>query len=133
MDLPSSLLSHSRLSQDSNGSGNREKEISSVPTETPDGQGQYAEDGGGTGGQNSQSSTDNTSSVPTSGQKWWAAVLLGLLFAVISSPMAYEISNVLSVRSGGPPTITDPTRSTTLFGLLVHTIIFILIVRLLLW
>ena len=30
---------------------------------------------------------------PTSGQKWWAAVLLGFIFALISSPAAYYVSS----------------------------------------
>jgi hypothetical protein len=68
---------------------------------------------------------------PTSGQKWWAAVLLGFLFALISSPAAYYITSKVSTSLGGAPLIdgTGPT----FIGLLIHTIIFIIIIRIILW
>ena len=66
----------------------------------------------------------------TNTQKWCAAILLGLIFAIISSPAAYALSSSftksfssISLSHGGP----------NLLGLLIHTIIFILIVRLILW
>jgi len=68
---------------------------------------------------------------PTSGQKWWAAVILGFIFAIISSPASYyisskatsTISNIKTIDGNGP----------TFLGLVIHTIIFILIVRIILW
>lgn len=68
---------------------------------------------------------------PTSGQKWWAAVLLGLVFAIISSPVAYNITNYFVVSSGGAAIYAG--QGPTLAGLVIHTLIFILIVRLILW
>lgn len=73
--------------------------------------------------------------VPTSGQKWWAAIILGVLFALISSPPAYAITSKISTTLGGMPlyTFTDTYPGQTLLALFIHTLIFILIVRILLW
>lgn len=73
----------------------------------------------------SQTSTGGSSNPPlrpTNGQKWWASVLLGLLFFIISSPSAYDITGL------GCGKVETP-----LLGLIIHTIIFILIVRIILW
>jgi hypothetical protein len=65
----------------------------------------------------------------TNTQKWISAVVLGLIFAVISSPAMYSITSSLAsegtlyVKTGGP----------TMAGLLLHTVVFILIVRLIMW
>lgn len=64
---------------------------------------------------------------PTGGQKWWAAVLLGLVFAIVSSPVAYQLTDKI-------PRLTTTSRyGPTLQGLLLHTAVFILLVRLILW
>ena len=67
----------------------------------------------------------------TSGQKWWAAVILGFIFFLISSPVAYNITSQITLSTVGTPLMygTGPT----LAGLLFHTLIFVLIVRLILW
>ena len=72
---------------------------------------------------------------PTSGQKWWAAIILGVLFALLSSPPAYAITSAVSTSLGGMPlyTFTDTYPGQTLLALFIHTLIFILIVRILLW
>lgn len=91
---------------------------------------------------------------PTSGQKWWAAVLLGFLFALISSPPAYNITSQVTSSTIGislidgsvPNNLTDsqtfnlPMTSQedtgckpNFVGLLIHTLIFIVIVRIILW
>lgn len=68
---------------------------------------------------------------PTSAQKWWASVLLGFIFTIISSPLAYYITSTVTTSLGGISLIdgTGPN----LAGLLIHTIIFILVIRLILW
>jgi hypothetical protein len=68
---------------------------------------------------------------PTSGQKWWAAVLLGFVFLIISSSAAYYATSAVTTYLGGAPTLfgSGPTIS----GLVLHTIIFILVVRAILW
>lgn len=73
--------------------------------------------------------------VPTSGQKWWAAIILGVLFALLSSPPAYAITSKISTTLGGMPlyTFTDTYPGQTILALFIHTLIFILIVRILLW
>lgn len=67
----------------------------------------------------------------TSGQKWWAAVILGFIFFLISSPVAYNITSQITLSTVGTPLMygTGPT----LAGLLFHTLIFVLVVRLILW
>lgn len=88
---------------------------------------------------------------PTSCQKWWASILLGIVFMLISSPIAYYASSKVTTSLGGLPLVElNPKNYTTngelksadmfsqystpnIVGLLVHTIIFILIVRLILW
>ena len=72
---------------------------------------------------------------PTSGQKWWAAIVLGLVFAIVSSPPAYAVTSAITTAVGGMSlyTFTDTYPGQTILALIIHTIIFILIVRLLLW
>jgi hypothetical protein len=68
---------------------------------------------------------------PTGGQKWWAAVILGFIFALISSYPAYYLTSEITTAVAGVPTIngTGPT----FLGLVIHTIVFILIIRIILW
>ena len=68
---------------------------------------------------------------PTSGQKWWAAVLLGFVFALISSPAAYYITSKVTTSLGGITLMEGP--GPNFVGLLIHTLIFIIIVRIILW
>lgn len=68
---------------------------------------------------------------PTTGQKWCAAVLLGFVFALISSPVAYYATSKVTTSLGGIP-LTEGA-GPNFVGLLIHTLIFILIVRLILW
>ena len=63
---------------------------------------------------------------PTGGHKWWAAVLLGLIFALVSSPVGYQLTAKTGIK-------TIVGQGPTLAGLLIHTAIFILIIRLILW
>jgi len=68
---------------------------------------------------------------PTSGQKWWAAVLLGFIFALISSPVAYNITSSVTSAMAGITLMEGP--GPNFIGLVIHTIIFIIIIRLILW
>lgn len=68
---------------------------------------------------------------PTSGQKWWAAVLLGFVFALISSPAAYYVTSQVTTSLGGISLIDG--KGPNFVGLLIHTLIFIIIVRIILW
>lgn len=68
---------------------------------------------------------------PTSGQKWWASALIGVLFAIIASPTFYSLTNDAFGYVGGPSTTCG--EGATLFGLLFHALIFTLIIRFILW
>lgn len=68
---------------------------------------------------------------PTDGHKWWAAVICGFIFGLISSPPAYYVTSTLLTSAGGVTTMTGPGPG--FVGLLLHSIIFILIIRLVLW
>ena len=63
----------------------------------------------------------------TSGDKWVASFIVGLLFLLISSPFAYTLTNSLSDKVG--LTLADQNGCPNLIGLLVHAIIFLFIFR----
>jgi len=67
----------------------------------------------------------------TSSQKWWYSIVLGFIFAIVSSPAAYLLTTKTSVYLGGIPLSTGP--GPVLVGLLIHTLIFICVVRLILY
>jgi len=65
---------------------------------------------------------------PTSGQKWWAALLLTMLFLVLSS------GGLVALFSGCMDYMGMPTWLGGQSGLLlIQALLFLLIVRLLLW
>jgi hypothetical protein len=67
---------------------------------------------------------------PTNSEKWWAAILVGILFALFSSNLMYGITD--SFLSGmNLNTFTGNCGGPTIFGLILHTIIFTLIIRIL--
>jgi hypothetical protein len=68
---------------------------------------------------------------PTSGQKWWAAIILGIVFALISSPVAYSITSQVTESLSGVSSMHG--KGPNLMGLIIHTIIFVIIVRIVLW
>jgi hypothetical protein len=77
----------------------------------------------------------NVSNPPTSAQKWWISIVLGVIYFLIASPIAYKITGGFFESIGGMNLFTfkDIYPGQTLVALIVHTIIFILIVRLILW
>ena len=78
-------------------------------------------------GSNSQGSdTILYTSKPTVGQKWWASIILGFIFALMSSPLAYSITAKIKLSR-------TPSPKTDIYSLTIHTIIFILIIRIILW
>ena len=79
----------------------------------------------------SPSGIDEDSLTPTSGQKWWAAIILGFVFALVSSPLAYSMTNSVVCYFGGFP--MGRKGGPTVPGLFLHTVIFILIARVILW
>lgn len=71
----------------------------------------------------------NTLGLLSNGQKWWMAIMLGIVFALLSLPFMYIVLDYLfcplfgKIYKGGGPSLA---------GILLNTIIFILVVRLLL-
>lgn len=79
---------------------------------------------------NGNSSQGPVCTQPTGGHKWWVAVLLGLVFALISSPVAYQATTMITDQIGFKTMIG---KGPTVSGLLIHTIIFTLVIRIILW
>lgn len=79
----------------------------------------------------------NNDNKPTSEQKWWISFLVGLLFAFISSPFLYTITNHIVYCISGCNLLYyncyDYYGGASCLGLIFHTIIFTLILRFLLW
>lgn len=62
---------------------------------------------------------------PTSSEKWWYAFVIGILFFLLSSSFAYGITN-------GIIGMTYANSSPTMFGLFIHALVFVIIIRLVL-
>lgn len=62
-------------------------------------------------------------------QKWWIAIITGVIFAIIGSAPAYDLTSTVSQALGGMKLGPGPN----LAGLLLHTLIFIAVIRLILW
>lgn len=83
---------------------------------------------------------DNSSSSPvrtylptvTSSMKWWLAIVLGLLFFIMAFGGTYNVTNAVWTGIGLPTYMNGPG-SPKWWGVLIHAIIFILIIRLILW
>lgn len=65
----------------------------------------------------------------TNVDKWIIAVILGLVFALLAAPFTFRLTNAL-FSGFGVPTM-DGNGVPTLFGIALHALVFILIVRLL--
>ncbi len=65
----------------------------------------------------------------TSQDKWIVAIIVGLLFLLIASPFFYNAINSLTSSFG--LVIVDADGCANIGGLLLHSIIFVLIIRLL--
>ena len=64
-------------------------------------------------------------------QKWMLAFLFGVLFAIISSPWAYFCTSYISTSLGGIE--FGRAYETNYIGLLIHSIIFMLVIRIALY
>lgn len=67
---------------------------------------------------------------PPSGEKWWFALVLGCVFAVLASAPAFRLTSVPLEAVGAMPTLVGP--GPTAPGLIIHALLFTLIVRVLL-
>ena len=63
--------------------------------------------------------------------KWFVSILFGILFFVLSSPLAYAITDKAITSFGGISYLTS--MDINISGLLVHSIIFMLVIRVILW
>jgi hypothetical protein len=68
----------------------------------------------------------------TSSMKWFLALLLGLIAFLIFFGGTYNLSNAIWTGVGGRSYLIAPG-CPNVWGVLVHAIIFVLIIRLLLW
>lgn len=78
----------------------------------------------------SKEDTNDTGDQSNNGNKWVFSIILGFIFAILSSPMAYMLTNKINVSLGAIETTNG--YGPTLAGLLLHTLFFIIIIRLLL-
>ena len=65
---------------------------------------------------------------PTNQTKWLISLYSGILFLIIASPIAFKIVNYITSMVNLP--VLDYEGKPNLFGYLLHTLVFILIVRL---
>ena len=65
---------------------------------------------------------------PDSEKKWSISMYSGLLFFIIASPVLFRLVNNLTMQFGGI-NILNEDGYPNLVGLILHTIVFILIVR----
>lgn len=70
-----------------------------------------------------------SSNISTNVQKWIISIITGIIAVLIFSPLILQLTNTISQRLRGP-VLTTPG-GVTGWGLLVHFIVFVLIVRVL--
>lgn len=61
--------------------------------------------------------------------KWLSAIIIGIIFLILAAPLIFKFSNNI-FKYVKMPTIKE-NNTPTIFGLLLHTIVFIIIIRLL--
>lgn len=64
-----------------------------------------------------------------SSRKWILSIIIGLIAVLIFSPLILRLTNSISQSVRGPATTT--TGGITWWGLLLHFVVFVLLVRLL--
>ena len=65
---------------------------------------------------------------PDNSKKWSISIYSGLLFFIIASPLLFKLVNKLTISSINV-SILDENGNPNMIGLLIHTLVFILIVR----
>lgn len=80
----------------------------------------------------SNSRLDGTkgTTVSNNGEKWWFSFVLGMVFGIMSSSPVYEGTSYITTAIGGMPTMEG--RGPTIGGILVHSLLFALVVRVIL-
>ena len=69
----------------------------------------------------------NDACVTSSSRKWKVAVILAILFLVISCPAVYKITDGLLGKYVGP--LADMNGCPTHLGMGIHAIVFLLVIR----
>lgn len=67
---------------------------------------------------------------PTSGQKWWISIVMGIIFFIMASPLIGNILNGISFVMCISPLYSGKI---SFIGLLILSLTFTLIVRFILW
>jgi hypothetical protein len=67
------------------------------------------------------------SSPPSSNQKWSISIFSAFLFFLVINPFTYKLTQ--SIFGGLLGKIADASGSPTMTGILLHTVVFLLIVR----
>ena len=62
----------------------------------------------------------------TEGQKWLICLYSGLLFLLIASPFMYQLTNKVTSMTGFETSVNG---CPNLYGLLLHGVVFLLLVR----
>lgn len=66
-----------------------------------------------------------------SSQKWMLALVMGLLFVLISLPYTYQLTNML-FKHVHLDTVSSGESNLTMVGILIHFVVFTLLARLIL-
>jgi len=66
----------------------------------------------------------------SSSEKWYGSAIYALLFLVISCPVLYKVVNWLfSTITGQSFLVSDAAGCPTVFGIILHAVVFLLIAR----
>jgi heme A synthase len=68
----------------------------------------------------------------TNSMKWWLAIFLGILFFLIALGGTYNLTNAIWTGIRLPSFLNAPGCPNT-WGVLIHAIVFVLLIRLILW
>ena len=64
--------------------------------------------------------------------KWWLAIFLGIVFFIVALGAVYNLSNAVWTSAGFPTYLCGPGCPNA-WGVFIHAIIFVIIIRLILW
>jgi len=68
----------------------------------------------------------------TNSMKWWLALFLGALFFLLALPYTYQLIN-MGITGVGLPSVLTGDSCPTVMAVLINAILFVLIIRLILW
>ena len=66
----------------------------------------------------------------TNSDKWRISLLAGILFLIVSAPLLYKLVNAVLQKISPQLRVCDESGCPTSFGLVLHTIVFVLVTRL---